>query len=256
MTEKPIIPVFFIKISQLAYCIFSFAVLRIFASLEIEGQENIKEVEDGPLIFASNHSSYIDSGISAAAMPKNGVFLKKIAPLKFLVMDKYFSWKIFPVRIFLEAVGAIRISKAKVKHTDNSHLYDILVEPINLLKQGGKVWIYPEGGFHKDGTPKKPRVGTAFMHQQTKAPILPIRIIGNDKVMSKIVPFLPRLKTLMGLNKIKVIIGKPIYSFENLSLENMTEEIMKSIYKLEKSPLTKYANERNVATSCLSERTQ
>ena len=222
-------PKFFIKISQLSFCVFSFLLLKILTRLEIEGQENIKEVEDGPLVFASNHSSYIDSGISAAAMPKNGVFFKKIAPVKFLVMDKYFSWKIFPVRIFLETMGAIRISKAKVKYTDNSHLYGVLVEPINFLKQGGKVWIYPEGGFYNDGTPKKPRVGAAFLHQQTKAPILPIRIIGNDKVMSKIFPFLPRLKTLMGLNKIKVIIGKPIYSLDTSSLDESTAILMDKI---------------------------
>ena len=256
MNKKNTISVFFIKISQLAYCIFSFAVLKIFVRLEIEGQENIKEVEDGPLVFASNHSSYIDSGISAAAMPKIGVFFKKIAPLKFLVMDKYFSWKIFPVRIFLEIVGAIKISKAKVKHTDNSHLYGVLVEPINFLKQGGKIWIYPEGGFHKNGAPKNPRVGAAFLHQQTKAPILPIKIIGNDKIMSKRIPFLPKLSTVFGLNKIKVIIGKPIYSLENLSLNDMTEEIMKSIYKLEKSPLVKHAKAGNVITLPLRETTQ
>lgn len=222
-------PKFFIKISQLSFCCFSFLLLKILTRLEIEGQENIKEVEDGPLIFASNHSSYIDSGISAAAMPKNGIFLKKIAPLRFLVMDKYFSWKIFPVRIFLETMGAIRISKAKVKHADSSHLHSVLVEPINFLKQGGKVWIYPEGGFHNDGTPKKPRVGVAFLHQQTKSPILPVRIIGNDKVMSKIIPFLPRLKTLMGLNKIKVIIGKPIYSLDTSNLDESTAILMDRI---------------------------
>ena len=225
-------PNFFIKISQLSFCCFSFLVLKIFTRLEIGGQENIKEVENGPLIFASNHNSYIDSGISAAAMPKNITYLKKIAPLRFLVMDKYFSWKILPVRIFLEMMGAIKVKKAKVKLEDNSHLHEVLSEPVKFLKQGGKVWIYPEGGFHKDGTPKKLRVGIAFLRRQTGAPILPIRIIGNDQVMSKIIPFLPKLTTLIGLNKLKVIIGKPIYSLGNLSLEDTSNEIMRSIYGL------------------------
>ena len=225
-------PNFFIKISQLSFCCFSFLVLKIFTRLEIGGQENIKEVENGPLIFASNHNSYIDSGISAAAMPKNITYLKKIAPLRFLVMDKYFSWKILPVRIFLEMMGAIKVKKAKVKLEDNSHLHEVLSEPVKFLKQGGKVWIYPEGGFNNDGTPKKLRVGVAFLRRQTGAPILPIRIIGNDQVMSKIIPFLPKLTTLIGLNKLKVIIGKPIYSLGNLSLEDASSEIMRSIYGL------------------------
>jgi len=225
-------PKFFIKVSQLSFCCFSFLVLKIFTRLEIEGQENIKEVENGPLIFASNHNSYIDSGISAAAMPKNITYLKKIAPLKFLVMDKYFSWKILPIRIFLEMMGAIKVKKAKIKMEDSSHLHEVLSEPVKFLKQGGKVWIYPEGGFHKDGTPKKLRVGVVFLRRQTGAPILPIRIIGNDQVMSKIIPFLPKLTTLIGLNKLKVIIGKPIYSLGNLSLEEASNEIMRSIYGL------------------------
>ena len=225
-------PKFLIKISQLSFCCFSFLVLKIFTRLKIEGQENIKEVEDGPVIFASNHNSFIDSGISAAAMPKNITYLKKIAPLRFLVMDKYFSWKILPVRIFLEMMGAIKVKKAKVKLEDNSHLHEVLSEPVKFLKQGGKIWIYPEGGFHKDGTPKKIRIGVAFLRQQTEAPILPIRIIGNDKVMSKVVSFLPKLTTMIGLNKIRVIIGKPIYSLENSSLEDASNEIMRSIYGL------------------------
>lgn len=225
-------PNFFIKISQLSFCCFSFLLLKIFTRLEIEGQENINEVENGPLIFASNHSSYIDSGISAASMPKNNIFLKKIAPLRFLVMDKYFSWKIFPIRIFLEIMGAIRVKKAKIKNEDNSHLYEVLSEPISFLNQGGKVWIYPEGGFHRDGTPKKARIGAAFLHKQTGAPILPIKIIGNDQVMSKIIPFLPRLKTLIGLNKIKVIIGKPIYEINSVNLDESVNFIMNRIFTL------------------------
>lgn len=225
-------PTFFVNISQLSYCCFSFLVLKIFTRFEIEGQENIKEVEGGPLIFASNHNSYIDSGISAAAMPKNKTYLKKIAPLRFLVMDKYFSWKIFPIRIFLETMGAIKVKKAKIKKEDHSHLYEVLSESIVFLKQGGKVWIYPEGGFHKDGTPKKPRVGAAFLHKQTGSPVLPVRIIGNDRVMSKTIPLFPKLSTIFGFNKIKVVIGKPIRSFSSESLDKISSEIMQTIYGL------------------------
>lgn len=222
----------FIKISQLSYCWFSFVALKIFTRFEIKGQENIKEVENCSVIFASNHNSYIDSGISAAAMPKNSVFLKKIAPLRFLVMDKYFSWKIPPIRIFLGAMGAIKVKKAKIKTDGYSHLHYVLSEPVKFLKQGGKIWIYPEGGFHKNGEPKKPRVGTAFLHQQTGAPILPIRIMGNNNVMSKTIPFLPKITTLFGFNKIKVIIGKPIRSLGEISLDEASREIMRAIYEI------------------------
>jgi hypothetical protein len=41
----------------------------------------------------------------------------------------------------------------------------------------------------------------------------------------------------MGLNKIKVIIGKPIYNLKGLSLDDMSGEIMQSIYGLEEKLL-------------------
>ncbi|HBB56525.1 TPA: hypothetical protein DEW47_00740 [Patescibacteria group bacterium] len=238
---------FFIKISQTSYCIFSYFILKIFNSLDVKGQENLKKIGNESFIFTSNHNSYIDSGISAAVLLTNGSFFRKIAPVKFLVMDKYFSWKIFPIRIFLEAMGAVKISKAKVKYADNKHLNSVLDLPLGLLRQGGRVWIYPEGGFNNNGTPKKPRVGAAFLHQQTGAPILPVRIIGNDNVMSKAVPFLPKLSTLFGLNKIKVIIGKPIYFFENMSLEEVTDKIMNTIYELKEKPALKEVKLRKFA---------
>ena len=61
---------------------------------------------------------------------------------------------------------------------------------------------------------------------------MPVRIVGNDKLMSKVVPFLPKLTTLMGLNKVRVIIGEPIQSLGNLSLEEASDEIMRTIYEL------------------------
>ena len=129
-------------------------------------------------------------------------------------------------------MGTIKVKKAKIKSEGHSHLHYVLSEPIKFLKQGGKIWIYPEGGFYKNGEPKKPRVGVAFIHQQTGAPILPVRIIGNNNIMSKVVPFLPKITTLLGLNKIKVIIGKPIRSLENMSLDEASREIMKTIYEI------------------------
>ena len=72
---------------------------------------------------------------------------------------------------FLETMGAIRISKAKVKYTDNSHLSGVLVEPINFLKQGGKIWIYPEVGLTTTALEKTQSLTLTFLHQQTKAPI-------------------------------------------------------------------------------------
>ena len=217
---------------QTIICWVALGVFKIFFRFKAEGQENLKGLENSPVIFTSNHNSYLDGIFAVVSLPKISLWSKNFFPIRFLMTDRFFRWNHFPINLICKLIGAVKVTRAKNKKPDNSHLRQVLAEPIKLLKEGKKIWIYPEGGFHKDGTPKKPRVGAAFLHQQTKAPILPIRIIGNAKVMSKIVPFLPRITTLIGLNKIKVIIGKPIYYLENLSLEEDTSKIMQSIYKL------------------------
>lgn len=221
-----------IKISQIIFYWFAFIVLRIFIRLEIKGQENLKEVEDGPIIFASNHNSYIDGGISAASMPRDGFYPKKIVPLRFLAIENFFKWRHFPINIFLKLTGTIKIKRAKIKLPNNEHLFNVLAEAIKALNSGNKIWIYPEGSISNDSASKKPRNGVIFLHQQTKAPIVPVRIIGNDKIMSRRAPFLPAFKTLIGLNKVKVVFGKPVYFFDTSSINESTAILMDKINNL------------------------
>ena len=225
MIKKDRIPVLF----QASLYWLALAVFKIFFRFKVGGQENLKEVENGPIIFASNHVSYIDGGINAASLPRNSFWPKKFFPIRFLVTDRFFQWKYFPLNIFLMAIGSIKIKRAKIKLPNNEHLFGVLSEAIKELNGGKKVWIYPEGGFNNDGTPKKPRNGVAFLHQQTKAPIVPVRVIENEKIMSKRAPFLPAFKSLIGLNRVKVVFGKPIYLLDTSNLDESTAILMDRI---------------------------
>lgn len=208
------------------------AIVKTFFHFKIEGQENLKGLEGGPVIFASNHNSLIDGGLAAVSFPRNSFWPKNFFPIRFLGIDRFFSWRYFPINIIYKLSGVVKITRAKEKKSDNSHLYQVLAEPIKMLKSGSKIWIYPEGGFHKDGSSKKPRSGVIFLRQQTKAPIVPVRIIGNDKVMSKWLLFLPSFKSLIGFNRVKVVFGKPIYSLETSNLNEETNILMDRINKL------------------------
>lgn len=66
---KQIIPTIF----QIIIYWITTAVLKFFTHFEVEGQENLKAVENGPIIFASNHVSYIDGGICGVAMPRSSL---------------------------------------------------------------------------------------------------------------------------------------------------------------------------------------
>lgn len=63
------------------------------------------------------------------------------------------------------------------------------------------------------GKIQKGRNGITFLHQHTGAPIVPMGIIGNHNLLNNKIPFIPSLRSLLRLNKVKVVIGKPIYSY-------------------------------------------
>ena len=53
-----------------------------------------ERLEDKPVIFVSNHASYLDGPVCAAAMPRNSVVPHKFFPIRFLVVQEYFNyWK-------------------------------------------------------------------------------------------------------------------------------------------------------------------
>src|SRR3989344_694615 len=228
MIKKDKIPIF----AQTVVCWVALGVFEVLFRFKVEGQENLKGLEDGPIIFVSNHNSYIDGGIAGASLLKGSSRSNKFFPVRYLVASEYFRWKYFPVNIFVMLGGSVKVKRAKIKKVDNSHLFDSLINAIKALGNGNKVWIYPEGGFNNDGTPKKPRNGVTFLHQQTKTPIVPVKMIGNNKVMSKYAPFVPSIKTLLGLNKVKVVFGKPIFSLDAPDIDQGTKILMDKIEEL------------------------
>jgi len=205
--------------------------LRIFARYTVEGQENIKGLENKGVIFASNHTSYADGPICAASMPRASWYPHEFFPIRFMAWKKFFKWIqgmpfIPPLSFFVAAYvrynGSVPVEKA------GGNLLRALRHAIEALRAGDKLWIYPEGGITKDGKLQLGKRGIAFLHQQTKTPIVPVALIGTRKAF-----LFPKIfSTLSGRNKIKVRIGKPIYDISNVSLEDGTAIIMKEISNL------------------------
>lgn len=207
-------------------------VFKLFFRFEAHEQKNLKEVEDGPVIFVSNHASYIDGAICGISLPRKGFWTEKFFPLRFLTTERFFQWKYFPINIFLKIGGALSVKRTKVKYPDGRHLHDVLPEALEILRHGGKIWIFPEGTFTSDGKIHKGRKGVVFLHQQTGVPIVPVGIIGSCHILNKKLPFLPSLRSLLRLNSIKVVIGKPIYTLGNVSLEEGSRIVMDEIIRL------------------------
>ena len=129
MMKKSTIP----RLAQTIVCWVALGVFKTLFRFKVEGQENLKGLEDGPLIFVSNHNSYIDGGIAGASLLKSGSNFKKFLPIRYLVGSEYFKWKYFPVNIFVMIVGSVKVKRAKIKKADNSHLFDSLFNAIKAL---------------------------------------------------------------------------------------------------------------------------
>ncbi|MDF2657662.1 MAG: 1-acyl-sn-glycerol-3-phosphate acyltransferase [Paenibacillus sp.] len=169
-----------------------------FFRLEVSGTENVPE--QGAVILASNHISTLDP-------PLVGTPLKRV--VRFMAKEELF--KVPVLGTIIRNVGAFPVKRGGVSKESIRHA-------LQLLKEGGVMGIFPEG-TRGGGMGKK---GAASLALRSGAVVIPVGIIGNYKMFSKI----------------KIVYGKPVdlsayrESTSSDSLEQATEHIMSSIREL------------------------
>lgn len=199
---------------------------KVFFCFRVEGQENLKGLEDKPVIFTSNHASYIDGLICAVAMPREGIVPKGFFPARFLTAEEAFRWvkNFFPfplsifVAVYVRANGSIPVIRGL------NNIQKNLKKAVAMLNKSSKIWVHPEGKKTKDGLLQKGKKGTMYLYQTTGAPIVPVALIGTFKMAARFLRFQrPR---------VTVRIGAPMHLPAGVSLEEGTEIIMKEIEAL------------------------
>ena len=191
----------------------------------VEGRENVPRT--GPVIFASNHLSFIDSVAIPVASPR---------PVHFLAKSSYFEkWA---SRQFFTAIGAIAVERGA-----GQAALDALDQQRALLEDGRAVALYPEGTRSLDGRLYKGRTGVAFLALQTGAPVVPVGLIGTDKVM----PVGAKVPTTK--ERITVRFGEPLDlsphgpASSGRARRGATDEIMTAIHALSEQELANAYNE-------------
>ncbi len=191
----------------------------------VEGSENVPRT--GPVIFASNHLSFIDSVAIPVASPR---------PVHFLAKSSYFEkWA---SRQFFTAIGAIAVERGA-----GQAALDALDQQRALLEDDRAVALYPEGTRSLDGRLYKGRTGVAFLALQTGAPVVPVGLIGTDKVM----PVGAKVPTTK--ERITVRFGEPLDlsphgpASSGRARRGATDEIMAAIHALSEQELANAYNE-------------
>jgi 1-acyl-sn-glycerol-3-phosphate acyltransferase len=139
--------------------------LNIPFSWKVEGRENIPLT--GPLIFAANHVHLLDP-----------FFLIFISPrwITFVAKEELFRSPF--LRPWLRLVGALPIRRGgKIREKQN-----MLRSARNVLEKGLILGMFPEGGRSRDGKLRKGKPGSVVIASKTNVPILPVGIVGTDKI--------------------------------------------------------------------------
>ena len=197
---------------------------------KIEGREKVPQ--SGAVIFASNHLSFIDSIAIPVAAPR---------PVHFLAKSSYFEgtgFKGWMSKTFFQSIGAIPVRRGA-----GQAALDALDLQRQLLDEGLAVALYPEGTRSTDGRLYKGRTGVAFLALQTGAPVVPVGLVGTNKVM----PVGAKMPTLS--ERITVRFGDPLDlsphgpATSGRARRLATDEIMAAIHALSGQELAGAYNE-------------
>ena len=188
--------------------------VRLLWRPKVSGLSNIPA--DGAVILAANHLSVVDSILVPIVCPR---------PVYYLAKAEYFE---HPV------IGPLLtgLNNIPVNRTGGREALQAIDAAAPVLKAGKVLGIHPEGTRSPDGRLYRGRPGTVKLALETGATIVPVGLIGTDKIHA-IGARLPRIASCT------VIFGEPMdlspYETEPANaklLREATLRMMRQIAKL------------------------
>jgi acyl-[acyl-carrier-protein]-phospholipid O-acyltransferase / long-chain-fatty-acid--[acyl-carrier-protein] ligase len=134
------------------------AILRLCYGVTVKGLENLVPIENKGAVFIVNHTSLIDGVLLAACLPGHPTFA-----VNTVIAEAW--W----VKLCLKLVDHYLIDPTKPM---------ALKSLVEVVASGKHVVIFPEGRITMTGALMKVYEGSGVIANNTKAPIVPIRING------------------------------------------------------------------------------
>src|SRR5213082_3903563 len=185
---------------------------RLFFRLRVIHPERM--LQNGPVILAMNHQSYLDPPLAGITCDRAIYFLAR----RTLLDVPLLGW-------FLPKLNVIPVNQESI---DRSAIRAV----IRVLQAGNGVLVFPEGSRTLDGTLQPAEPGMGLVIAKTLAPVVPLRIFGAREA-------LPRGGGPLRLVPITIVIGEPIL-FSAADLETpgkslyagLSDRVMKAISAL------------------------
>jgi 1-acyl-sn-glycerol-3-phosphate acyltransferase len=193
--------------------------LKLVFRPQVEGVEHVPA--EGPAILASNHLSYADWLFMPLTLPRRVTFVAKAEYFTTPGLTGWFQ------KNFFSGAGPVPIDRSGASAAEGA-----LAAAERILGEGGLFGIYPEGTRSHDGRLYRGKTGVARLALETGVPVIPVAVLGTDKVA-------PPGKKFGTFTRPGVRFGKPLDFSRYEGMENdryilraITDEIMYEIMQL------------------------
>ena len=175
-------------------------------------------IEEGGVILAMNHQSYLDPPLAGIACRRE---------IYFLARKSLLTWPV--IGPILPKVNVIPVDQERA---DSAALKTV----IKVVRGGGCTIIFPEGSRTPDGELKPAQPGLGFVVARTLAPVVPMRIYGAHAAF-------PRGGRPRFFTPISVVIGEPMFFTEEEcksagrdAYQQISDRVMTRISELQNAP--------------------
>jgi long-chain acyl-CoA synthetase len=158
---------------------------RVFAWMRVEGREHLQDLQ-GPVIFAANHQSHMDTPVIMAALPARWRYRLAPAMAKEFFKAHFFpdgygrrAWFTSSLNYYLAALffNAFPLPQREAGARQTLRYIG------DVLEDGFSVLIFPEGKRTDTGDIMPFRAGIGMIASRLNVPVVPVRIEGLDKVL-------------------------------------------------------------------------
>jgi 1-acyl-sn-glycerol-3-phosphate acyltransferase len=154
-------------------------------SLTVVGEENLRKLPVA--VYASNHTSYMDTPVIFAALP-----------FQFRILAKKELWPIAFIGWYLDRSGQIPVDTTNPHATLSS-----LGAGVKALRGGMPLFVFPEGGRTPTGGLMPFLSGAAYLAIRAQVPLVPIALSG-------VYDLLPIHTRHLYPGKLTLSVGEPI----------------------------------------------
>ncbi|MCP3685640.1 MAG: AMP-binding protein [bacterium] len=199
----------------------AFAFLRFFYPLKVRGKENLKNIK-GPVIFALNHTSHIDTPTLLRALPPKLRYRLAVAAAQ----DYFFETKEGENRLFKKIkVFMLKLVLNTYPFSRDKNIRNSLKLTGKLLDKGFSIAIYPEGTRTVSGKMGNFKVGLGLIASSMDVPVVPVKTEGLFNI-------LPKGKRFPKSGKASLSFGKPLTIDKHESYISITKKIEKEVRDL------------------------